>query len=209
MTVELVVTDYNLTLLPQPSATGPSIEVGAAQFAQIMHDPVMAIDADRVVSVRDQLSVIMRSPSVAIVDHKGVAPARAEMVQATSAVGQMFVHQGFTLQPYGWNVQGSIVGTTPTEVMSRLTSTRVVSELLGEVGAGWNTRQLTLSMEAAAAKIGRLNITLGVRDEPNGEEGLVFNANAHNERTLDLELLAGEGARVWATTSQIVRRLVS
>ena len=207
MSVELAVTDYNLTLLPQPSAAGAAVELGAEQLAQIMHDPIMSIDAERVVSVRDQLSVVIRPPSVAIVDHKGVAPARAGMVKATSAVVQMFLHQGFTPQPYGWNVQGVVVGVAPVEVMGRLTNASVVSDRLSDAGTTWSASQLTLSMEVKPGKIDRLNLTLGVRDEPNGKEELVFNANAHHQQAPDLDHLQDEGARMWAATSEIIRRL--
>lgn len=207
MSVELTLLDYNLTLLPQPPGDGAAVlEVGTEELAQMMSDPVMSIDTQRAVSVQDQLSLIIRPPNLTIVDHKGTAPARSEMVRTTVAVVEMLVARGFLPQPYGWNVQGVVNGVEPLEALRHLTAAQQISDALGDGSATWSVPQLAISVSSAIAD--RLTVALQAGADSEGRATLMFNANAHNERAPDGRHLHDEAANIWSATCDTISRLV-
>lgn len=207
MSVELTLLDYNLTLLPQPPGGGVAVlEVGTEELAQMMPDPVMSIDTQRAVSVQDQLSLIIRPPNLTIVDHKGTAPARTEMVRTAVAAVEMLVARGFSPQPYGWNVQGVVNGMEPQETLRRLTATQQITDAIGAGDAMWNIPQLTISVSSEI--VDRLTVILQSGVDSDGEMKLTFNANAHNDRAPDTGHLQEEGIKIWAAMDDLIGRLV-
>lgn len=212
MSVGLAITDYNLTLMPQSSSNGSPATVEAAEIAALLHDAVAAGSGGeslRAVSARDQLSVVLRPPAAAVIDHSGAPPARLEMVTATIALIEMFGARGFSVQAYGWNIQGVLSGVDPREAMSRLVDAQQLTEVLGNREKAWSVPQITLSTDAGTAGADRINVTLQIADEPDGQESLRFDANAHYERAPDIVRLGDEGPRVWASINEIISRLPS
>lgn len=210
MSVEPTVTDYNLTLVPQPSPDSGLTTVNAVEIAAILHEPVVAGsggEALRAVSARDQLSVVLQSPAAAVIDHNGAPPARLEMVAAAVGLIKMFEASKFSVQAYGWNVQGVLNGVNPRETMSRLVDAQQLADVLGKREEAWSVSQITLSTDAGMADATRINVVLQVVVEPDGRESLRFDANAHYERAPDIGRLGDEGPRVWASISEIIGRL--
>ena len=207
MSVNLVVTDYNLTLVPQPPPDGGQITLELAELAQILHDPVVEGETWRAVSARDQLSVVIRPPSAAVIDHNGAPPARPQMVAATIGLIEMFGARGFSTQAYGWNIQGELAGVEARDTINRLVDTRRLTDVLGNRGHAWSVPQLTLSMDVEAAGANRINVALRVVAEPGDHERLTFDANAHYAREPDISQLHDEGAMVWVAINEIIRRL--
>lgn len=212
MGVELAITDYNLTLVPQPSPDSALTTVNAVETAAILHDPVVAgSDGEmlRAVSARDQLSVVLQPPAAAVIDHNGAPPARLEMVAAAVSLIKMFEASEFSVQAYGWNIQGMLNGVNPRETMSRLVDAQRLTDVLGKREEAWSVSQITLSTDAGMAGASRVNVVLQQVVEPDGQESLRFNANAHYERAPDIGYLADEGPRVWANISEFISRLPS
>lgn len=207
MSADLVVTDYNLTLVPQPPVGRVSMEVDPNQLVQLLHDPVVADNGERIASVRDQLSIVFRPPALGIIDHRGVVPARQEMVAVSATVAEMLTGWGFAHQTYGWNVQGVVNGVEPLEALRRLTAAQQIADALGDGSATWSVPQLTISVSSVIAD--RLTVALQVGANSEGRATLMFNVNAHNERAPDAQLLHDEAANFWSATCDIITRVVA
>ena len=204
--MELLVQDYSLVVVPRPPTGGEPHEIDIGELGQIMHDPILVGDGERIVSARDQLSLVFRPPSLMVVDHNGAAPARAEMVATAVAVTELLRNLGFTHQAYGWNVQGSVNGARPRETMAQLADARRISEALGGRDTNWTIPQVTISAELPIAD--RVNIVLQIGTAPDGSETLAFNTNAHHEGAPDVARLQEEGNRMWRAMSEMIGRLV-
>ena len=129
------------------------------------------------------------------------------MVAATIGLIEMFGARGFSTQAYGWNIQGAAIGVDASDTIKRLIDTQQLLGVLGDRGDAWTVPQLTLSVDAGSVGADRINVILQVAVEPDGQETLSFNTNAHYERGPDISQLRDEGARVWAAISEIIRRL--
>ena len=207
MSVELAVTDYKLTLTPRPPPDGGQSTV---ELDRILHDPVFVEEEPgHAVSVRDQLSVLLRPPTATVIDHNGAPPARPEMVVAAVGLIEMFEASGFMVQEYGWNIQGMLNGVNPRETMSRLVDAQRLTDVLGKREEAWSVSQITLSTDAGTAGTDRINVAIQVASEPDGQESLRFDANAHYERAPDIGHLGDEGLGVWASISDIFGQLSS
>lgn len=216
MNVELVVTEYNLTLIPQlPAGSGQmpadsgQMTVDSAELATILHDPVIGGEPLRAVSARDQLSLVFSPPTATVIDHNGAPPVRPEMAVAAIGVIEMFHARGFSTQAYGWNVQGDLIGPEAGNTMDQLADTRRLTDLLGNRGEVWTVPRLTLSVNTELTGVDHIDVTLQVSAEPDGLEGLRFDANARCEQLPDIDHLGDEGARVWAAISEVIQRLLS
>lgn len=207
MNVDLVVTDYNLTLVPQPPVGRVAMEVDPSQLVQHLHDPVVADNGERIASVRDQLSIVFRPPALRIIDHRGVAPARQEMVTVSATVAEIVTGLGFAHQAYGWNVQGVVNGVEPVETLRRLTAAQQITDALGDGNMTWSVPQLTISVSSAIAD--RLTVALQAGADSEGRATLMFNANAHNDRAPDARLLNAEAANIWSATCDIITRVTA
>ena len=209
MSANLVVTDYNLALVPQPPPDGGQQTVDPFELATILHDPVIGGEPLRAVSARTQLSLVFHAPTATVVDHNGAPPARPEMVATTIDLIEMFDAQGFSVPWYSWNIEGMLTGVDVRNAMSRLTDTRQLTDMLGDPSDAWTVLQLTLSVDAGSVGAEHINVTLQVDVELDGQESLRFDANAHYARAPDISQLRDEGVRVWATISEVIRRLTS
>lgn len=209
MSVDLVVTDYNLTLVPQPPSDSGQIAVDAVELAQILHDPVVGGEPLRAVSARDQLSVVLRPPAAAVIDHNGASPARPEMVTAAVGLIEMFSARNFLIQAYGWNVQGYLVGVDARDAMSRLVNTQRLTDVLGNHDNAWSVPQVTLSLDPGETDADRINVTLHASPEPDNQERLTFDANVHNDRAPGMEHLQDEAATAWSVVCDIITRVMA
>ena len=207
--VDLVVTDYNLTLVPQPPPDSGQITVEGVELAQILHDPVVGGEPWRAVSARDQLSVVLRPPAATVIDHNGASPARPEMVATAIGLIEMFSARGFLTQASGWNVQGHLVGVDAGDAMSRLVDTQRLAEMLGSRDNAWSVPQVTLSLEPGGTGADRINVILRVSTEPGGQERLTFDANVHSDRAPGMEHLQDEAATVWGVVRDIITRVMA
>ena len=209
MSVDIVVTDYNLTLVPQPPPDGGQLTVDIVELAQILHDPVVGGEPWRAVSARDQLSVVLQPPAAAVIDHNGAPPARPEMVTTAIGLIEMFGVRGFLTQGYGWNIQGELRGVEAGRTIDQLVDAQRLTDALGNLGGVWRVPQITVSVDAESAGADRINVILQVAVEPDGSESLQFIANAHYEREPNIRQIQSEGARVWAAMSEVIKRLMS
>ena len=92
--MELLVQEYDLTLFSWSIAEDAPVQINSHDLAQFIDDPIVADDGERVVSVRDQLSLTIQPPMLTLTDHQGAAPARPKMVSAAAAVTEALVSRG-------------------------------------------------------------------------------------------------------------------
>ena len=206
MGVELTVTECNLTLVPQPPDNGATIALSLDDFAEVMRKPIIAADGETVVSVRDQISLVLKPPILGITDHSGAGPERSELISAATVVNELFVGRGFAIQAYGWNIEGSVIGIEPHEVLSRLVSERRIAHALGD--DVWSPAQVTIALTSETDVGEEFTVSLLKRTELDRTSELAFNVNVHRHTSPNFRRIGTDGVEIWSAANDAISRLI-
>ena len=198
--MELLVQEYDLTLFSWSIAEDAPVQINSHDLAQFIDDPIVADDGERVVSVRDQLSLTIQPPMLTLTDHQGAAPARPKMVSAAAAVTEALVSRGIEHHSHVWNVDGSVEGVRAHETMRALVDQGRISPAFGDDSTSWSIAGIALTAEPTIA--GRVFISLHISVEPDGRQTLGFRASAQSDGAPDVARLEEEAARIWRVTSE-------
>lgn len=203
----LDVAGYNLTLVPQPREGHVPNQLDLQGLLPILHEPIIVESESRLLSLRDQVSIVFQPPRVVVIDHSTEQPVRDRFVQTGIQVVEMLRSLGLDIPVYGWNMSGAISDVDPFPAIRRLLNEPHLEE---RIAAGreseWLATQVRFVIPSTLSD--RTTIVLESAEGGDGEELLMFSANAHLQREPDIGQLEGEGDRIWQDVADLVRNLV-
>lgn len=207
--MELIVLEYSLTLSSRPVEDQSPVVVPSAAFESLLNEPIVADEGDQVVSVRDQLSLVVRPPLLTIIDYAGAVPARTAMIETAAEAMALLANHGLEHETYGWNVRGSIDRAKPERSLHELSNHRRIADAIGGATGSWGITQIDFSINAAPEMADQAPVSLKLKIEDAAEEELGFEATKHYHRPPDAAELQQDGARMWDATSGLIKRLLS
>ena len=201
----LDVAGFNLTLVLQAHGGRGPKQLDIEGFVSVLHEPSFVEPERRLLSLRDQVSIVFQPPGVVVIDHSTADPVRERFIQTAIQVIEMLTSHGFAIPAYGWNVTGTISDVASIPAIHRLLNETLIEEKIG-AGAGWLATQIRFVIPSTFAD--RTTVVLESTEVDDGEVRLMFSANAHLQRGPDTGQLEEEGARIWRDVAGLARNLV-